>query len=104
MRTLIIVIAALALSACMRDEALNLSYESYEPRAINDGIFISSPQEEGIDPDKPNQDWKLRVWHKRYKGSNGRKLSDADRKKRRKIIEHARKFKQNAKDGKEDLA
>ena len=58
----------------------------------------------GIDPDKPNQEWKLKVWHKRYKGTKNRKLSDEEREKRRKIIEHARKFKQNAKDGKEDLA
>ena len=58
----------------------------------------------GIDPDKPNQERKLQVWHKRYKGSKSRKLSDEAREKRRKIIEHARKFKQNAKDGKEDLA
>jgi hypothetical protein len=47
----------------------------------------------GIDPDKPNQDWKLRVWHKKYKGSNGRKLSDDEREKKRKNIEHARKIK-----------
>ena len=54
----------------------------------------------GIDPDKPNQEWKLEVWHKRYKGTSSRKLSDEAREKRRKIIEHARKFKQNAKDSK----
>jgi CubicO group peptidase (beta-lactamase class C family) len=55
MRILIILITALALSGCIRDEDLNLSYESYQPRAMDDGISISTPQEEGIDPDKLEQ-------------------------------------------------
>ena len=61
MRTLITVLATLALSACMRDEALNLSYDSYQPIAIDDGIIISDPREEGIDPEKLDQ-----IYHASY--------------------------------------
>ncbi len=38
----------LLLSSCMTDDKLNLEFDSYTPKEINDGLVISSPAEEGM--------------------------------------------------------
>ena len=52
MRTLLILVAVIALSGCLRDDPMNVSFVSYEPRHIDDGLVISTPQDEGIDPEQ----------------------------------------------------
>ena len=52
MRPLIILVAVFVLSGCLRDESMNLSFVSYEPRDIDDGLVLSTPQDEGIDPEQ----------------------------------------------------
>ncbi len=55
MRTFIILLISLAFTACMKDEPMNLSFVSFEPMEINDGLIISTAEDEGIDPDQLEQ-------------------------------------------------
>jgi CubicO group peptidase (beta-lactamase class C family) len=55
MRTIIILLISLAFTSCMKDENMNMPFDSFEPRQIGDGLVISTPQEEGIDPDQLEQ-------------------------------------------------
>ncbi len=34
----------------MKDDPLNQPFVSYEPKEIRDGLILSTPQAEGIDP------------------------------------------------------
>jgi CubicO group peptidase (beta-lactamase class C family) len=52
MRLPLIVIAIILLSGCMKDDPMNKPFESFVPREINDGLIISTPSAEGIDPEK----------------------------------------------------
>ena len=52
MRQLIIIIAILGLSGCLKDDTLNVPFDSLLPEELNDGLVISTPSEEGIDPEK----------------------------------------------------
>ena len=54
MRMSIILLISLAMTACMRDEPINMPFVSFQPREIGDGLVISTPLEEGIDPEKLN--------------------------------------------------
>ncbi len=49
MRTLICLSIGVILSGCLKDDPLNLQYNSYEPREIGDGLVLSSPSDEGMD-------------------------------------------------------
>ncbi len=51
----ILSLLTLVLSSCMKDDPMNLVFESMQPREINDGLDLSSPQNEGIDADRLNQ-------------------------------------------------
>jgi len=42
------------LNGCLKDDALNLLFTSYEPKNINDGILISNPLDENVDPEQLN--------------------------------------------------
>ena len=39
------------LNGCLKDDALNLPFTSYEPKNINDGLVISSPSDESVSPE-----------------------------------------------------
>ena len=40
------------LSGCLKDDALNLPFTSYEPKNINDGLLISNPLDENVNPEQ----------------------------------------------------
>lgn len=52
MRLTILLLITVVLAGCMKDDPLNLDYESYQPKEIGDGLNLSSPPEEGMDADK----------------------------------------------------
>jgi CubicO group peptidase (beta-lactamase class C family) len=52
MRLPIIIGAIALLSGCMKDDPLNKPFESFVPEEINDGLSLSTPEAEGIDPEK----------------------------------------------------
>ena len=52
MWTILILVTVFALLGCMRDDPLNKPYVSNEPRDFDDGLILSTPQEEGIDPEQ----------------------------------------------------
>lgn len=52
MRTSYILILSLALTACMKDEPVNMPFTSFEPREIEDGLSLSTPMEEGMNAEK----------------------------------------------------
>lgn len=52
MRTILIFSIPLLLSGCLKDDPLNLPYQSFEPLEIDDGLIISAPSEEGMDAGK----------------------------------------------------
>ena len=40
------------LNGCLKDDALNLRFTSYEPKGIDDGLLISNPLHENVDSDE----------------------------------------------------
>ena len=50
MRLTLIILAIAALSSCIKEDPLNIPFESNVPEEIGDGLDISSPEAEGIDP------------------------------------------------------
>ena len=52
MRIPVILLAISLLPGCMKEEALNKPFESFVPKEIHDGLIISTPEAEGIDPGK----------------------------------------------------
>ena len=52
MRLTLILLISLLLSACMKDDPMNQAFVSFEPKDIDDGLIISNPLAEGIDPEK----------------------------------------------------
>jgi len=58
MRPAIILLTTFALAGCMKDEPMNQPFESFQPKEIEDGLTISTPREEGMDPDKLDQVYK----------------------------------------------
>jgi len=51
MKKLFILALSILLSSCLKDDPLSKPFISYIPVEINDGLLISTPQEQGIDPD-----------------------------------------------------
>jgi len=49
MRITLFIIAALSISGCLKEDPLNLSFETFEPKNIGDGLTISNPSAEHID-------------------------------------------------------
>ena len=45
----------LTLSSCLRNDELNISYEGYQPIDLQDGLTISTPENENIDADILNE-------------------------------------------------
>jgi len=39
------------LNGCLKNDALNLPFTSYEPKNINDGLVISNPSDENVNPE-----------------------------------------------------
>ena len=54
MKTPFFLLICIMLSGCLKDDPLNLPYQSFEPREIGDGLVLSSPSEEGVDAEKLN--------------------------------------------------
>jgi CubicO group peptidase (beta-lactamase class C family) len=52
MRPIIIILIALALTGCLKDDPLNMPFDSFLPVDLNDGLILSRPADEGIDPVK----------------------------------------------------
>jgi len=48
-------LSLLTLNGCLKDDALNLPYTSYEPKNINDGLGISTPSDENVNPEQLNK-------------------------------------------------
>jgi len=48
--TILLSLCLCLLSSCLKDAPLNLSFTSYEPKDINDGLIISNPTDEQVDP------------------------------------------------------
>jgi len=42
------VLSLLILNGCLKDDALNLQFTSYEPKDINDGLAISNPTDQNV--------------------------------------------------------
>lgn len=42
---------AIILSGCLKEEPLNLAFTSYVPVEIQDGLILSDPLAEGMDPE-----------------------------------------------------
>jgi len=55
MRPTYIWLTFILLAGCLKDDPLNKPYESYVPEEINDGLVLSSPEDEGMDPAKLTQ-------------------------------------------------
>ena len=45
-----IILAIALLSSCIKEEPLNLHFDGYQPENTGDGLKISSPEAEGVDP------------------------------------------------------
>ena len=58
MRQTILLLVFTLLSGCLKDDPLNKPFESFVPEEFNDGLVISSPEEEGMDRAKLNQVYK----------------------------------------------
>ncbi len=52
MRLVIPILSALILTGCLKEDPLNMPYESNHPADIGDGLVISTPADEGIDPEQ----------------------------------------------------
>lgn len=55
MRIITIGLALALLTGCLKDDPLNKPFQTYVPEEINDGLELSTPEEEGIDPDMLGQ-------------------------------------------------
>ena len=55
MRTIIIGLALTLLTGCLKDDPLNVVFQSYVPEEINDGLAVSTPEDEGMDADMLSQ-------------------------------------------------
>jgi len=65
MRPIIIILATLILSGCMKDDPMNMTFDSFLPVEINDELILSTPADKGIDPVKLNS-----VYRKIYTNEN----------------------------------
>jgi CubicO group peptidase (beta-lactamase class C family) len=65
MKQIIIILSIIVLSGCLKDDTLNLPFDSFLPEEINDGLLVSYPSEEGIDPAKLES-----VYRKTYEDKN----------------------------------
>lgn len=54
MRLTLILLVSLLFASCMKDDPLNKPFVSSDPKDINDGLLLSTPQAEGIDAQKLN--------------------------------------------------
>lgn len=52
------VLLAILLSGCLKNDDLNQPFVSYEPVNIEDGLILSNPSDENIDPDALNEIYK----------------------------------------------
>lgn len=52
MKAVVTIFVFVFLFSCLKEEPLNKPFESYVPVEIGDGLEISNPQAEGMDPDK----------------------------------------------------
>jgi len=52
MKQLSILAAFILLSGCLKDDPMSKPFKSSVPEEINDGLLISTPEEQGIDPEK----------------------------------------------------
>ncbi len=52
MKQLSILAAFILLSGCLKDDPMNKPFKSFVPEEINDGLVISTPEEQDIDPEK----------------------------------------------------
>lgn len=68
MRTIFFFLTLLlvALSSCLKDEALKLNYTSFQPTEINDGWQISSPETENINRNKLEAAYRLVYEEERF--------------------------------------
>jgi CubicO group peptidase (beta-lactamase class C family) len=55
MRLLYTALIFLLLSGCIKDDPLNKPFQSFVPEEINDGLILSSPEDEGMDQAKLTQ-------------------------------------------------
>jgi len=52
MKLIIIILATLILSGCMKDDPINMPFNTFFPIEIEDGLILSTPVEQGLDPAK----------------------------------------------------
>jgi len=52
MKTAITIFACIFLLSCLKEDPLNKAFESFVPADIGDGLELSTPQAEGMDPDQ----------------------------------------------------
>ena len=57
--TALLILLALSLSSCLKDESFNLSYTGFVPQSINDDWQISTPESENIDRELLEKAYKL---------------------------------------------
>ena len=50
MRLIIFILAIVVLSSCLKEDPLNRPFDHFDPESTGDGLEISSPEAEGIDP------------------------------------------------------
>ena len=55
MRKAFLLLVPLLLSGCLKDDPMNKPFTSFVPKEINDGLVISTPEDEGMDGEKLNQ-------------------------------------------------
>jgi len=58
MRLIYLGLVIFMLTSCLKDEPLNKPFKSFVPEELNDGLILSTPDEEGMDPTKLNQVYK----------------------------------------------
>ena len=49
MRPIYTVLIFILLTGCLKDDPLNKPFQSFVPEEINDGLVLSTPEEEGMD-------------------------------------------------------
>ena len=50
MRLALILLITILITSCMKDDPMNQPFVSFEPKEIGDGLILSNPLAEGIDP------------------------------------------------------